>query len=49
MSGDAQSRPGRGKNHPVQGVGPGEGQGGGQPVEAQPALLVHRLVLDPDA
>ena len=37
------------QHHAVNVVGPGEGQGGGQLVAAQPAFLVQRLVFEPDA
>jgi hypothetical protein len=49
MGGDAQARPRGGQDGPVYAVGAGEGQGGRQLVQPQAPLLVHRLVLQPDA
>ena len=49
MGGDAETRAGRGQHGAVDAVDLGEGQGGGELVQPQPPLLVHRLVLQPDA
>ncbi len=49
MGGDAQARARGGQHRPVQPVGLGEGQGRRDLEEAQPPLLVHGLVLEPDA
>jgi len=45
MRGDAEAGLWRGERHPVQAVGPGEGQRGGKPELPQPHLLIHRLVI----